>query len=144
MIGLLPSISETMVLTLAAEEVAQRLKNGVSDQIFQGAVADTKFRINVRVIRPTQFQPVIKGRVEATSRGSILFLQYSLLPSTQVYLIFWSAVMLTASGFAAYAEGNVLWVGVGVAMAWVIRSIAYSNLKLQVAPARSRLLEQLS
>jgi hypothetical protein len=133
-----------MVLTLTAEEVMERLNRGVNEKNFQGTVTAHSFQLNVRVIRPTQFQPVIKGRLEATSRGSILFLQYRLLPSTQVYLVFWSIVMLAAACFAAYAKSNVLWTGVGLGMVWVVRWIALSNLKLQVAPARTRLLEQLS
>lgn len=144
MIGLLPSISETVVLSLSAEEVVARLHLGVEQQIFQGAISNTHFSLHVRVIRPTQFQPVVKGMLEATSRGSILFIEYHLLPSTRLYLIFCALALLVAAGFIAYFDRNLLLAGSALLLLVVLRWVAWSNLKLQAAAARKTFMAQLS
>ncbi|MFZ5971154.1 MAG: hypothetical protein ACOYXA_06145 [Bacteroidota bacterium] len=144
MIGLLPSISETVVLALSAEEVVARLHLGVEQQIFRGAISNTHFSLHVRVIRPTQFQPVVHGLIEPTSRGSILFIEYQLLPSTRLYLIFCALALLVAAGFIAYFDRNLLLAGSVLLLLIVLRWVAWSNLKLQAAAARKTFMAQLS
>ncbi len=144
MIDFVPSLTETVVLPHSAPEVVRRLEKGMSEQLLEGILDNQKFRITAKVFRPTQFQPVINGTIEGTSRGSIIFLRYQLLPSTRLYLLFYSFIFITAATATSMAERNVLYTAGGILMTMVIRWIALSNLKLQREPARKILLQQLS
>lgn len=144
MIDFAPSLTETIVLALPAKSVEQRIEKGISDRVFEGVLTGQKFSISARIFRPTQFQPVMKGAIEGTSKGSIIFLQYQLMPSTRLYLFFYSFIFIVAATAASIAERNILYGAGGIAMILVVRWIALSNLKLQRDPARKVLLQQLS
>ncbi len=144
MTGLLPTLSETVVLSLSAEDVVSRLQLGVEQQIFYGVISKTHFSIHVRVIRPTQFQPVVKGDIETTSRGSILFLKYHLLPSTRLFLVLCALALLAAAGVLVYVHQNYLLACIGILLVVALRWVALSNLELQAAAARKTLMEKLS
>jgi hypothetical protein len=86
----------------------------------------------------------MKGAIESTSGGSILFLRYHLFPATKLYLGFWSIALLMSGVGVAYAQKNSLYVLFGVAMVAVVRWIASENLKLQQAISRKIMLEVLN
>lgn len=97
-----PYYHETLVLPLASENVIQILLEqtfvkGVSlsaNQKFTGIINSDSFRISEKISRPDNFIPLIKGKIEKTSKGSIIFTSYNLLFSTALFLSFWSIITL--------------------------------------------------
>jgi hypothetical protein len=51
------------------------------------------------ITHPDNFLPLIVGKIEATSKGSILFITYRMFPSTLFYLSFLCLMLLLASLF---------------------------------------------
>ncbi len=66
---------------------------------FNGWVEEGRFRLSRKIRRANNFLPIMSGRIEATSMGSIVFIRYRLFFSTTVFLVFWSAITLL---FALY------------------------------------------
>lgn len=107
MIHLRPHYSETIVLAYAVDEVMglfdkntahQKepiLEGKVSDErYFNGRIQETNFLISRKIKSPENFLPLIRGRIEPTRNGSILFLEYSLFFSTRLFLGFWTLLTL--------------------------------------------------
>lgn len=139
-----PVLTETLVLTMDGAALEGKIRTALEDQVLIGTLADQQFNVNVRVIRPTPFVPRMKGLIENTSGGSILFLRYHLFPATKLYLGFWSSALALAGVGAAYAQQNSLYVLAGAAMVVVVRWIAHENLKLQQVVSRKIMLEVLN
>lgn len=104
---ILPYHTETLVLPYTLDELKMKLENGVlpeeevnnstiSFERFQfvGKLNSTFFRIFRRIREPNNYIPLITGRIEGTSTGSLLFLKFSLFKSTQFFLVFWSFISL--------------------------------------------------
>ncbi|MDH5396685.1 MAG: hypothetical protein OEX02_00955 [Cyclobacteriaceae bacterium] len=93
---ILPYRKETIVLTKKAEEVLNLLNQSVDHKrkkdkkVFTGKVQGNTLNLTRITERVENFKPQIKGRIENTSRGSILFLTYTLEFSTRMYVVFWS------------------------------------------------------
>ena len=58
--------------------------------VFNGNVKGNKFPISRKVTTPNNFLPLLKGRIEATPQGCILFLEYGLFFGAKLALITWS------------------------------------------------------
>lgn len=123
-----PSYSETVVLAYSPSELMNRLAGAVvlvdeprverklkadEEILFNGRLEQDRFYISKRIRHPENFLPLIKGRVEETSTGSILLLEYSLFFSTKLFLGFWSFFCLL-TGFVLYAVGNETVWGLGL------------------------------
>lgn len=98
-----PFKKETIVSSFSAEEVTRRLElitsspalskeNLKPNTTFIGQISSGQFRISLRVNRPENFLPLIKGFIDATSMGCIISLHYGLFFSSQLFLAFWTAV----------------------------------------------------
>lgn len=110
--NLLPFHSETLVSALTKEEVLGHLIR-VTREVnfldartqqdskvrFHGMIGQAGFRISRAIKRADSFLPLMRGEVESTPRGCIIFVKYSLFPTTILFLSFWSVVLLA---FAAY------------------------------------------
>jgi hypothetical protein len=143
MIRLFPSVTETLVLPMDSMEVANRVRRAIADGALNGNVTDNRFTIAPRQIRPHPFSPVVKGVIERSSRGTVVFLRYELLPSMRASLWFWFFVMMAGSTGAAYESGTWWFLGVGVMMSAVVRWIALSNQHLHIPAARKGLMMNL-
>jgi hypothetical protein len=111
--SLFPFSQETIVSSYDAEEVYRRLwsvteptgddewEPDVDKEAlrFNGRVENDKFRLSLKVKRANNFLPLMRGRIEATSLGSIVFIHYRLFLWTLSFLIFWSVL---TSLFALY------------------------------------------
>ncbi|MGK7394991.1 MAG: hypothetical protein ACNS62_10475 [Candidatus Cyclobacteriaceae bacterium M3_2C_046] len=75
-----------------------------SEAIFNGCIAEGKFRISMIIKVPQNFLPLITGRIEATSRGCLVFLHYQLFYSTLLFIMMWSIIclMMALLFFLAY------------------------------------------
>ena len=100
-----PNHSEVLVSTLNKEEILKRLelvtksanyldyhivKNNA--HLFNGSLGKDRFRISLMINKADSFLPLIKGKIESTPSGSIVFLDYSLFPGSVFFLGFWTAV----------------------------------------------------
>ena len=100
-----PHYYETLVLPFSSNKVKQILidntlvpgDNKNSEKKFAGHIEADNFRISEKLNRPDNFIPLIRGSVENTSKGSIIFTSYNLLFSTALFVAFWSFVTLMLS-----------------------------------------------
>lgn len=105
----LPFGRETLVSALSKEELLERLAavtRGAQAEwlpelpaLFNGRVEANGFRISRVIEKGDNFLPLLLGKVEATPRGSILFLRYQLFSTTGFFLLFWTIVLFAASLF---------------------------------------------
>ncbi|MBK6265467.1 hypothetical protein JKA74_10500 [Marivirga sp. S37H4] len=118
-----PAKSEILISHLPPREIFRRLnlavkptnyqsfKNRSLDDtpeevyLFNGKVSNTGFAISQVVQKPDNFLPLIQGKVEGTSKGSLVYIKYRLFPSVKLFLGFWFILMLLFS-MIAYAEGE--------------------------------------
>lgn len=152
MINLLPSHDETFVLPLNAEEVFTRLSKvtrndlaAVQDKsiLFSGWVKQDRFRISLKVNRPNNFLTLIKGRMESTSSGCLIFIDYQLFPTTRLFVSFWLFLSCLFSVAVGFQYSNFWYSLGGLAIAICIYLITWSNFNLQLTLARAELLKVL-
>jgi hypothetical protein len=105
---ILPLIRETLVLPFPENLVEKRLwektmpiKPGeemadIKDDefLFDGWVKNGHFRISRKLKHPEIFMPILKGSIEPTSSGCIVFIRYRLSFSTAFLVIFWTIATL--------------------------------------------------
>lgn len=108
---LFPNFSETLVSSLSKEEILHRLEK-VTKNVnyldietqkednykFNGVIQENGFSISLIIKKADSFLPLIKGRIESTKTGIILFLDYTLFPGSVFFLAFWSVICLALSG----------------------------------------------
>lgn len=103
MVRLSPFYSEILVSPLPAEEVMKKvcrvtkevnlqaipIREDEERELFNGSVNKDNFQLSLKTENADSFLPLIRGSVESTRKGSILFIQYSFFPSTVFFLGFW-------------------------------------------------------
>jgi hypothetical protein len=117
-----PEKNETLVLPLSRAQVCNVLDKNIRPLekgyrrydpafLFNGWIKKEKFCISRLIRHPDNFLPLINGHIDATSRGSLLYLRYRLFPSTLYFLIFWSilTVMMAVFFFVVY---GLFWYGI--------------------------------
>lgn len=152
---LLPRKRETIVLPFPGQEVYERIWKSVKpikgevfmfdepDQqfLFNGWVKRDKFSISLKVARPQNFLPVIRGKIEETSSGSIIFVKYRMFPTSSGFLIFWMIITLLMAIFFGYIERYVF-AGISLALGVSNYAVAVANFRIQVRRS-SRVLRSL-
>lgn len=106
---LLPEKNITLVLPYASQKVEDAiLKKTLSADItipqriedpnegfwFRGDIEEKKFVLSIKNDSFHSYTPMIKGSIESTSNGSIVFLQYKLFKTTKLFMLIWSALTL--------------------------------------------------
>ena len=147
MTSIYPHESETLVVALTREEIFLRLAKGIGNRevergipkTLQGWVNDDRFEMTVRLRRQQLFFPLIRGRVETSSKGSLIFITYSLFPGTRLLLSFWSIVLpLIAVGITA--EYRNYWIpAIFGLFVVVIHIVARANFRLHLTTTRALL-----
>jgi hypothetical protein len=108
-----------------------------------GRVGEDHFQLTLRARRPNGFVPIATGKIEKTSSGCLIFLTYTLMPSTRFYLLFCGLIILLSGALAAFYYRNVL-LGLGaIASVAIINLIAWANFKLHRKPLHNLLLDVL-
>lgn len=155
---LLPYFQETLVLPYSGEETAMRLRKytrplekGVEypvsverNFLFNGWVKENGFRLSRKIKYPENFLPLIIGRIESTSTGSILFIQYRLFFSSGMFLAFWSIISLLFSLFFLVFHINYLYASVILVLGFLNYVIVIKNFHLQIRSSRKALNEALN
>lgn len=152
---LLPNYQETFVLTQTQEVVTGKIKNTTTSKTllqnkesanykFTGWIKGDRFRISLKITRPNNYIPLTIGRIDSTSSGCLVFVNYTLFPITKMFLIFWSLFLIIAGIIASYQYQSVLYGGVSFLLLSIIHWITWSNFKIQLKTMRHALLEILT
>ena len=152
-----PTEQETLVLPVSAGEAAHRLREATqlstarepssvapNPFVFNGQVKKRSFRLSRKITRPNNFLPFITGRIEPTSQGCLLFVQYRLFTMTTAFLVFWLLVTFGFGYFLARYEQLYHYAALSAGMGLVNYGVAVLNFKKQVTISRRLLREVVS
>jgi len=117
MVNIFPNHSEVLVSPFTSEEVASKIA-AVTRKVnymdlrdfaknshqFNGQVDQNRFRLSLAIQRADTFLPLIKGNIASTKSGCIIFLHYSLFPSSVFLLAFWSLIALLMALFFIFYD----------------------------------------
>lgn len=144
MIAVLPKSSRTLVTILKPQEVFQRLRDATTrqvlmqnkvslrDVVFVGSVQPDRFNISLKVRRPNSFLPVIRGRLEPTQSGCLIFMNAFLFTSTRTYLIFWLLFVLVAGLIVSRQYASPYMLAAPLLLDLIILWISWANFKMQL------------
>ncbi len=151
-----PLISETIVGSSSKADLIKKLKIATLEPdeikpdgeeglkiLFNGTVQSEYFRISLLLKRPNNFVPLIRGHIESTNTGSILFLRFSLFPSTRTLLIFWSVLCFLFTLFFAIPYQAYLYAAITFGLGVVNYVISVENFRTQVRKSRRALIKAL-
>jgi hypothetical protein len=145
-IRFLPFSRETLVSNHSAEELYRKLWQVTKpvrsekwmpdvpeqDFKFNGWVKGDRFRLSRKIKRANNFLPIMSGRIETTSMGSIIFINYQLFFSTTVFLVFWSAITLLFSLYFFVYEQIYINAAASLLLGIVNYVVAVMNFKKEV------------
>lgn len=154
---LLPLYQETIVLPMDEQETAWRLEQVIRPLVkyveyseeaeesflFNGWIKGNRFRISRRIRHPENFLPIMVGRIEGTSVGSILFIQYRLFFSAAMFLIFWTIICLLMSLFLLIFPQEYIYAAVAFGLGVSNYVIATKNFYIQIRNSQKTLNEAL-
>lgn len=152
---LIPHKSETLVLPITAPQVMSRLSSktqparlsesdpGQQKILFNGFIEHDSFKISRKVSYPQNYLPLIKGRLEGSSRGCILFLQYNLFFSSLMFFSFWTVMTLLIGMFFIFINKEYTYAIVAFASGAVNYTVTVLNFNKQVKLSRQALDEAL-
>jgi hypothetical protein len=155
-LSILPVKEETLVLPYAVDKVSQCLWKATKpvkvgeempdiseeDFLFNGRIQKEHFQISRRVPVPENFLPLIKGRIESTPLGCIVFLRYRMFFSTNFFLAFWSTVTFLLGLFFVLYEQRYLYASAAFGLGLLNYTIVIHSFNLQVRKSR-QLLDEL-
>jgi hypothetical protein len=124
------SDEQNVILGRFSQEIEK--PSGPAGQNLTGRIIPFGFIVTIRLRRPHLFMPEVTGRIEQTSKGSIIFLKYDLFPATRLLLLFWTIVLPLAGIFISYQSKNYFLVAGSFALAILIHVVAWANFKLHV------------
>ncbi len=154
MISLLPGHHETIVLPRKAADFRELLASATSNKpfiqtdekqlLFNGWVRQEKFRISLRITRPNHYVPLVIGRIESSSSGSILMIDYKLFPTTRILMTLWTILLILGGLFVSLQSQNIAFLLAAAGIISLIQFIVWSNFRLQLKPTRQKLHTLLS
>lgn len=144
MIAILPQSSRTLVTILKPDDVYQRLSTATTNHLlmqnkvvsqrvaFVGTVQPELFHISLKVTRPNSFIPLVKGRVEPTPSGCLIFMKSFLFPSTRTYLVFWLLFVLVAGIIVSRQYASPFALAAPLILDLIILWISWANFRMQL------------
>lgn len=106
------------LLTLLIEYLKQ-----ISTLFFHGKILPFGFKISKIIQRANTFIPLLTGKIENTSSGSIIFLKYRLFPGALFLLIFWSVILLIVS-ICCFCFVREIEIGLGCLVAAILNYLS--------------------
>ncbi|WP_373522305.1 hypothetical protein [Aquiflexum sp.] len=114
------------------------------EHLFNGNLEKDGFRISLEIERADSFIPLIKGEIESTPSGSILFLTYSLFPGSIFFLGFWTLLSVILALIFALLVGNLylamITLTLGIGNYW----FAWSHFKRKIKISQGIFLDLLN
>ena len=152
--SLWPAKSETLVLALSAGRIQNTLNKAIrvensleidtDEKIFNGKVTGNHFELSLIIKRPENFLPIVHGNIEATSTGSIVFLNYTLFFSTRMFLFFWSVVTILLAFYLIVIPAQYIYAIISFGTGILNYAVAVANFNIQVKKTHEKILEVLS
>jgi hypothetical protein len=151
-INLLPSHDETLVLPVSAIEVFNRLSRVIGNDVsakqdrsilFSGWIKQDRFRISQKINRPNNYIALIRGKIEPTSSGCLVFIDYQLFSTTRLFLIFWLLFTFLFTTALSYLYSSMWYLLAGVSTVACMYWITRSNFRIQLKIVRNILLKVL-
>lgn len=115
--NIFPHHSEILVSSFSCDEVVKKIaavtkrmdyldyrEYSVKRYQFNGKIDESRFRLSLVIRRADSFLPLISGKIEPTKTGCILFLKYTLFPSSIFLLAFWSVITMLMAVFFFFYE----------------------------------------
>ncbi|AWW33173.1 hypothetical protein DN752_13050 [Echinicola strongylocentroti] len=154
----LPHHSEVLVSSMTCEDVIARLESVTKDvdylsgtlvgqqeeQLFNGKINEDSFRLSKVVKRADSFLPLIKGKIEPTRAGCIIFLDYQLFPGASFFMVFWSIVTLVMGMFFLFGQEEPMFAAVSFAVGLGNVFFAWSHFKRKVKKSQQIFHKMLS
>ena len=150
----LPFGRETLVSALSKEELLERFAavtrgtraEGLPElrPLFYGKVGDHGFLLSRVIEKGDNFLPLIQGKVEATPRGSILYVRYQLFSTTRFFLWFWTGILLAFSLFFFSVSQQLLQGGVCVSLMGINYALAVFFFHRQLLPSKKLFKEVIN
>ncbi|MDX1629803.1 MAG: hypothetical protein R3345_13945 [Fulvivirga sp.] len=151
---LIPYKQETIVSSYTLYEVVEVLNKITTppvrskqylekNAVFIGTIRDNEFKISLKVDAPENFLPIITGRVEETSMGCILFLQFKLFFSSFLFLVFWSVICLAIALFFYLAVGETVYAFISLTAGVVNYVITLTAFQRKVKESHNVLMNAL-
>ncbi|WP_226335373.1 ATP synthase subunit B family protein [Echinicola marina] len=154
----MPRHTEVLVSSLTCEEVITRLHTvtqevdylsqtsleSIDGQIFNGSIKEDSFRLSKVLTKADSFIPLIKGKIEPTGSGCIIFLDFSLFPGSAFFIIFWSVITLAMGIFFVFAADRPLLAILSLAVGLGNILFAWSYFKRKVKESQKIFHEMLS
>lgn len=100
--------------------------------LFNGTILENSFSLSLVIDRADSFLPLIKGKIEDTPMGSILFLSYSLFPSSAFFLGFWTVISLLLCLFFGLITGNYIYAVICFGFALLNYGFAWAHFKRKI------------
>lgn len=140
---LLPAYPETLVLPYKANEIYDRLRAATSNKPFiqpdekalhfNGWVTPDRFRISRRIHRTNYYVPLITGKIESTSSGSLILLEYRLFPTTRYLMVLWTVLLPICTLVVSKNPWTFL---ISLAMVGLLYLVVWFNFKMQVTTSQ--------
>ena len=150
----LPFGRETLVCALSKEELLERLSSvtrgtraeGLPElrPLFYGQVGDHGFLLSRVIEKGDNFLPLIQGKVEATTRGCILYVRYQLFSTTRFFLWFWTGILLGFSLFFFLVSQQFLQGGACLSLMLVNYALAVFFFHRQLVPSKKLFQEVIN
>ena len=151
---LVPYKRETLVLPIPVSEVlfhldrvtrplSRSVKKGETQFLFNGSVDQARFAISRRVDYPNNYIPLVKGHGEDSTRGCILFLEYSLFFSSLMFLVFWSAISVLLGLFLFFYAKETTYAVIALLAGITNYTVTLMNFRKQYAITKKLLFDAL-
>ena len=144
MIRLLPHTTRTLVVAEPWHAVAEKIALQLSKPVVSfhypmvgGWIKNERFHLVIRLRRHQAFQPVIKGKIEPTSLGCLIFLDYALPRATRLFLLLWTLFLLFLGIIVGYQYNDLVLGLAFVVIIIFIHVVAWSNFKLHIKPSHN-------
>ncbi|MDH5475331.1 MAG: hypothetical protein OEX22_06540 [Cyclobacteriaceae bacterium] len=147
----IPKKTETLVLTRSSTELINRLERRVSTPDnkqeddknhyqFIGTIEDNAFVISLKLNKADNFIPIIHGNIEDTSKGSIVFLKYTLFKSTKMFLVFWTILIFLISLMFIVFKGEMWYASLALFVSLANYMVTIINFRRKVSVSRDYLM----
>ncbi|WP_291777962.1 hypothetical protein [Cecembia sp.] len=152
-----PKHNEVLVSSLTKKEVLEKLELVTKDPNFldyearkengyqfNGTLKKDSFRISLVITKADSFLPLIKGKLDDTPSGSILFLEYSLFPGSVFFLGFWSVVTILLFFFFGFTVEKPGFALISIAIGVANYVFAWSHFKRKIKTSQRIFLDLLN
>jgi len=149
-----PVTEKTIVSNLSTDEIIHQLKLVTSapalskkdiepNSMFLGNVDKDEFNISLKITTPNNFIPLIKGLVDPTKQGSIVYIKYELFFSSKMFLFLWSVVGVLITLFFLFVLKNTTYAAIAIFFTTVNYAITIFYFIKSVDESHSILMEAL-